>query len=166
MYKLGKGVGIPEQSGCTPLPSQTQSFKIEVRELSAPTPLKPGLNFDASPDGLWIDLGSILAAQMGPKEDQDTPSDVYQSQSKKNKTLASFVFTLSTLRRCNLTVKTQVFLNIFTLSLLSVLLIILTRGDFKKTFKIGFQRVPKPFQNALRYHMRLGNAPEISLERF
>ena len=79
---------------------------------------------------------------------------------------ASFLLALSTLRKCNLTVKTQVFSKIFTSSVLSLLFIILSRGDFKKCFKISLQRVPKPFQNALRYHMRLGNPSGTGLERF
>ena len=46
---------------------------------------------------------------MRPPGSPDTLSNVYQSQMQKNKVPASFVLALSTLRRCNLTVKTQVF---------------------------------------------------------
>ena len=80
-------------------------------------------------DRFQIDLGSILAAQMGPKSRHkggpDTLSDVHQSQIEKKKVPARFVHTLSTWRRCNLTVKTHVLLKILTSSLLSLLLIIL-----------------------------------------
>ena len=71
---------------------------------------------------IWGGLGSILVAQMAPKSRSeggpDTLSHGYQSQIKKNKVLAGFMLlALSTLRRCNLTVKTHVFLKISVSSL-------------------------------------------------
>ena len=36
----------------------------------------------------------------------------------------------------------------------------------KKHVKIGVQDVPKPFQNALRYQLRVGSASITALERF
>ena len=75
-----------------------------------------GPNTNAHPDGLWIDFGSILAAQMNAKSRPtgrpDTLADVYHSQIDKNKVFVSFVLALSTLRKCNLIVKTLVFSNI------------------------------------------------------
>ena len=134
------------------------------------TPQNRGPKSNAHPDGLGIALGSILASQMGPKSrpggGPDTLSDVHQSQIEKKKALASFVLALSTLRRCNLTVKTLVFLKIFTSSLLSLLLIILAHEDLKKHSKIGVQDGPKPFQNALRYQVRVGSASGTGLEGF
>ena len=124
---------------------------------------------NAFPDRFHSGSGSILAAQMGPKTKpeagQDPLSDVYQSQNEKKKVSASFVPALSTLRRCNLIVKTLVFLNVFISSLLFRFLSILVRGDFKKGFTIDFYK-PKPFQNAVRSYLRLGNASGTGLERF
>ena len=129
-----------------------------------------GWKFDAFPDGLCIYFGAILAAQMAPKSrprgGPDTLSNVYQSQIEKKKVLASFVLALSTLRRCNLPVKTQVFLKIFTSSLLSLLLIILAHEGLKKQLKIGVQDVPKPFQNALRSQVRVSSVSGTGLEGF
>ena len=75
----------------------------------------------AFPDGLHIGFGSVLAAQMGPKSRPrgcpDALSDLYQCQIKKTEVLASFLLALSILRRCNLTVKTPVFLKIVISSL-------------------------------------------------
>ena len=89
-------------SGCRPSSSQ-RGITLQNR-----CPIS-----NAHLDGLWIDLGSILAPQMGPKSrpggNADTLSDVHQSQIEKKKVLASFVLALSTLRRCNLTMKTQMF---------------------------------------------------------
>ena len=51
------------------------------------------------------------------------------------------------LRKCILTVKTQVFCKIFILVFLSLLLIILARKYLKKHLKMGVQDAPKPFQN-------------------
>ena len=124
-------------------------------------PQSRGSKFDAFPDGLWIDSGSILAAQMAPKSRPggvpDTLFDAHQSQIEKKRIHASFALALSTLRRCNLTVKNQVFLKILTLSLSAFLLHILCHKDFKISLKIGLESDPKSFQNGVRNHMRLGN---------
>ena len=92
-------------------------------------------------------MGSILAAQRAPKSrprgGPDTLSDVHQSQIEKKKAPARFAHTLSTWRRCNLTVKTQVFLKILTSSLLSFLLVILAHEAFKNNQKL----VSKTSQN-------------------
>ena len=42
----------------------------------------------------------------------------------------------------------------------------LSSRRLKKQLKIGVQDVPKPFQNALRYQLRLGSASITALERF
>ena len=57
------------------------------------------------------------------------------------------------LRKCILTVKTQVFCKIFILVFLSLLLIILARKYLKKHFKMGVQDVPEPFQNAVSFEL-------------
>ena len=66
-----------------------------------------------------------------------------KEQIEKKKDPASFLLTLSTWRRCNLTVKTQVFLKILTSSLLSFLLVILAHEAFKNYQKL----VSKTSQN-------------------
>ena len=121
-------------------------------------------------DGFQIDFGSILAAQMAPKwrprGGPDALSDLYQSQIKETKVLASFLLALSRWRRCNLTEKMVVFLKIFTSLLLSHLLVILAHEGLENHFKFGVQDVPKPFQNALRDELHLGSASMTALERF
>ena len=115
-------------------------------------------------------LGKILAAQMAPKSKSeggpDMRSDVHQSQIEKKKALACFVHTLSTWRSCNLTVKTQLILKIFTSSFLSHLFAILAHEGLEHHFKLGVQDIPKPFQNTLRSYIRLGNASGTASERF
>ena len=105
------------------------------------------LKFDAFPDGFLIALGSILAAQMTPKSrprgGPDTLSHAYQWKIQKKRVHASFLLALSTLRSCNLTVKTEVFLKILTSSLLSLLLIILAHEGLKNSQKL----VSKTSQN-------------------
>ena len=65
-----------------------------------------------------------------------------------------------------MTVKTEVFLKIFTWSLLILLLVILAHEGLENRFKIGVQDLPKPFQNALQYQLGLGSASITALQRF
>ena len=88
--------------------------------------------------GMRSASGLRLGAKSRPRGWPDRLLEEYQSQNEKNMVPEGFELALSTLRRCNLTVKTQVFLNIFTLSLLSVLPIMLSRGGSNKSFKISF----------------------------
>ena len=69
------------------------------------------------------------------------------------------------LRKCILTVKTQVFCKIFILVFLSLLLIILTRKYLKKHFKMGVQDVPEPFQNAVSFELVKQSAFMIDFRR-
>ena len=66
---------------------------------------------------------------------QNTLYAVCEFPIKKIMVLASFVYALSKMPRCNIIVKTLVFLKILSLSLLPLLLVILSRGDFKQLFK-------------------------------
>ena len=110
------------------------------------TPQSPCPKPDAISDRFQIDSRIILAPQMGAKSRSEGCSDqlpdVHQSQNQKNKFLTRFPLASSTLRSCNLTVKTEVFFNIFTSPLLSLWLTILPFGAFKKIIKL----VPKGFQ--------------------
>ena len=65
-----------------------------------------------------------------------------------------------------LAVKIHMFLKILTFSLLSLGLIILSRGVSKEGFKIGVQDVARRFQSTLPSHFRLGSTSVTDLERF
>ena len=83
----------------------------------------------------------------------------------KTKVFLNVVVMLFKLRKCILTVKTQVFCKIFILVFLSLLLIILTRKYLKKHFKMGVQDVPEPFQNAVSFELVKQSAFMIDFRR-
>ena len=93
--------------------------------------------------GMRSASGLRLGAKSRPRGWPDRLLEEYQFQNEKNMVPEGFELELSTLRRCNLTMKTHVFLNIFTLSLLSVLPVILSRGGSKNASK----SISKGFQN-------------------
>ena len=68
-----------------------------------------------------------MGTKSRPTGGPHTLSDVYQSQIDKNKVLASFVLALSTLRRCNLTVKTVVFKDFHFVTLVAFAYHLITR---------------------------------------
>ena len=111
-------------------------------------------------------LGADIASKSRPQGAPVALPDGCYPEMEKNKVLASVLLVLSTRPRCNLTVKTQVFLKIIALSCFSLLHIILSHGDFKKAFKISPSEAPKPFQKALRIQLRLGSTSVTGLERF
>ena len=122
------------------------------------------------PDGFGTSsepiLGADIASKSRPQGAPEALPDGYYPEMQKNQVLASVLLVLSTRPRCNLTVKTQVFLKILALSCFSFLHIILSHGDCKKTFKTTPSEGPKPFQKALRIHLRLGTTSVTGLERF
>ena len=103
---------------------------------------------DAISDDLEISLGPNLGAKIASKTKPRGPPqalpDGYYFEMEKNYFLASFALVLSTRPGCNLTVKTEVFLKILTLSRFSLLHIILSHGDFKKHSKTVLEEPRKP----------------------
>ena len=122
------------------------------------------------PDGFGTSsepiLGAEIASKSRPQGAPEALPDGYYPEMEKNKVLASVLLVLSTRPRCNLTVKTQVFLKILAVSCFSLLHIILSHGDFKEPFKMCPHEAPNPFQEAFRIELRLGNTSVTVLERF
>ena len=79
--------------------------------------------------------------------------------------LASFLLALSTLRKCNLTENTNVLKDCGFVTVIVFAYHLSPRG-LKKHSKIGVQDGSKPFQNALRYQVRVGRASGTGLAGF
>ena len=121
-------------------------------------------------DRFRIDLGSILAAQRAPKSrpggSPDAPSDVHQSQMEQKRVLASFFSCLINIAMMQSDCKNRCVFEDFDFVTIVVFAYHLSSRRLKNHFKIGVQDVPKPFQNALRYQLRVGSASMTALERF
>lgn len=83
-----------------------------------------------------------MAPKSRPERGQDTPSYVYQWQIEKKKVSAGSVLALSTLQRCNLTIKTNVFSKMFTLHSCHFCL----PSYHVETLKKPSKSIPKGFQ--------------------